>query len=190
MKLFLLLLASLAAFCQDVTNDIYWAAQPPALQALRSESDEVSKAKLAESLAKDGYKIDVPIMVWGWDALKAMKLRADFGYTWVPSALQPNIQIAPGLVMYGMIPYDPDNPPPGSIKVSLKAEDYPAFVKPAEKPQQITESPVGPQSIGSLYLTTVGDKYPAGSVVNEPRGKFIKRISLTPFGSQAFWEKL
>lgn len=187
MKTLLLLLASLIAFGQDLTNDIYWSAQPPAIQSLRS-TPESDRNKLAESLAKDGYKIDVPIMVWGWDALKTMKLRLEYGYTWVPAALMPNIQIAPGLIMYGLMPYDPNNPPPGSIKVSIKAEDYPPFIKPVEQP--VLESPVGPQSIGNLYLTTPGDKFSAGAVVNEPRGKFIKRVVLTPFGSSAYWEKL
>lgn len=188
MKTLILLMLSLVAFGQDLTNDIYWASQPFAVQVLRSYKD-ASEDRLAkaEALAKEGFKIDVPIMVWGWDAFKVMKIRQDYGYTWVPSALMPNVTIAPGLVMQGGVPYDPNSPPSGAIKVSTEAKDYPPVEKPVE--QKVDVSPVGPQSFGNLYLTTVGDKYAADTVIIEARGKFIKRIKAGPFGAWAYWEK-
>lgn len=74
---------------------------------------------MAEDLAKQGYSIDLPIMVWGWDPLVTMTMRQNEGYTWVPSAFQPNIPIGPGIINVWNLPgYDPKNPPPGSIKVS------------------------------------------------------------------------
>jgi len=185
--LLLSLLLSLVAFGQDVTNEIYWASQPEAVQILNSLPD-AQKAQKAESLAKEGYRIDVPIMVWGWDAFKVMKMRKDYGYTWVPSALMPNITIAPGLAMVGTTPYDPNSPPSGAIKVSTESKDYPASVKPVET--KVNTSPVGPQSIGNLYLTTTGDSLPADTVVAEERGKFVKRVKVGPFGSWAYWEKI
>jgi hypothetical protein len=40
------------------------------------------------------------------------------GYTWVPAGNQPSIPLGPGLTFPGLTAYDPDNPPPGSIKVT------------------------------------------------------------------------
>jgi hypothetical protein len=57
-------------------------------------------------------------MVYGYDPYKMMEMRKVAGYTWVPSLGQPNINILPGLTMAGVTPYDPSNPPAGSIKVS------------------------------------------------------------------------
>jgi len=99
-------------------TDAYWAEQPEAVQALRSMPDD-EKFFAAQDLAARGYTIDVPIMVWGWDPLVTMTLRQNEGYTWVPSALQPNIPIGPGVTNTWNLPgYDPNHPPPGSIKVS------------------------------------------------------------------------
>ncbi len=99
-------------------TDAYWAEQPPAVQALRDMPDD-QKFFYAQDLAKQGYTIDVPIMVWGWDPLVTMTMRQQEGYTWVPSALQPNIPIGPGITNVWNLPsYDGNNPPPGSIKVS------------------------------------------------------------------------
>lgn len=102
------------------STDDYWAQQSPAVQALRNIDDPDARRAEAERLANAGFTIDVPIMVWDWDPVKTMQLRADYGYTWVPSALQPNIQVAPGLSMptgSTLATYDPNNPTPGSIAV-------------------------------------------------------------------------
>jgi len=99
-------------------TDAYWAEQPPALQQLRYCPDD-QKFSMAQDLFKQGYSVDLPIMVWGWDPLTTMTLRQNEGYTWVPSAFQPNIPIGPGVTNVWNLPsYDPNNPPPGSIKVS------------------------------------------------------------------------
>lgn len=88
--------------------DAYWASQPAAVQALRNIPDEGGRMAMAQDLAGQGYAIDVPIMVWGWDPLTTMMTRQECGYTWVPSGNQPNIGAS----------YDPNSPPPGSIKVT------------------------------------------------------------------------
>jgi hypothetical protein len=99
-------------------TDAYWAEQPAAVQQLRNCPDD-QKFSMAEDLAKQGYAVDLPIMVWGWDPLVTMTLRQNDGYTWVPSAFQPNIPIGPGIANVWNLPgYDAKNPPPGSIKVS------------------------------------------------------------------------
>jgi hypothetical protein len=98
-------------------DDAYWAKQPQAVQALRTMSNYAEKTKAAAALAAQGYTIDVPIMVWGWDPAKITTARQSYGYTWVPSALQPDVAEAPGMNLPGMTAYDPKNPPSGSVAV-------------------------------------------------------------------------
>jgi hypothetical protein len=98
-------------------NDAYWAKQPPAVQQLRTINDQGQRTLMATQLASQGYKIDVPIMEWGWDPSQVTSLRQSYGYTWVPSALQNPIAVAPGLSEPGMQSYDPNNAPAGSIAV-------------------------------------------------------------------------
>ena len=98
-------------------DDAYWAQQPSAVQALRNMQPE-QRAAAAHSLAAEGYTIDVPIMVWGWDPSITTDLRQSFGYTWVPSALQNPVESMPGNApLPGMTAYNPNQPPAGSIPV-------------------------------------------------------------------------
>jgi len=98
-------------------DDAYWASQPAAVQKLRTIGDETKRAAMAMQLASEGYTIDYPIMVEGWDPLIAMQIRQEAGYTWVPSALQQPVPVAPGLTFVGLPTYNPNQPPPGSIPV-------------------------------------------------------------------------
>jgi hypothetical protein len=103
---------------QQAFDDAYWAKQPAAVQQLRNMQDPQLRTSMATQLASEGYSIDVPIMVWGWDPSVTTSMRQADGYTWVPSALQQPVEMAPGLGgMPGMAAYDPKNPPPGSIAV-------------------------------------------------------------------------
>jgi hypothetical protein len=97
-------------------DDAYWAAQPPAVRALRNMDDLDARRALAAELTSKGYTIDVPIMVWGWSATKTMALRQQWGYTWVPSAGMAPVAVAPGLNVPGLPGYNPA-PPPGAILV-------------------------------------------------------------------------
>jgi len=97
-------------------DDAYWAAQPAAVQQLRTIQDPTERAEVATQLADEGYSIDVPIMVWGWDPQITTQARESLGYTWVPSALQQPVEVAPGLTFNGAT-YNASNPPPGSITV-------------------------------------------------------------------------
>jgi hypothetical protein len=104
----------------DVSNmtpdQAYWASQPAAVQALQTMSPD-QRYYAAQQLATEGYTIDVPIMVDGLDPLATMMQRQADGYTWVPSALQANIPVGPGIMWPGPA-YDPNNPPAGSIMVT------------------------------------------------------------------------
>ncbi len=104
-------------YAASTADDEYWAQQPAAVQALREMPSENERQQLASQLASQGYSIDVPVMVWGWDAGITTQLRESAGYTWVPSATQANVTEAPGLNTPGFTPYNPANPPAGSILV-------------------------------------------------------------------------
>jgi hypothetical protein len=104
-------------YASDPTDDAYWAKQPAAVQQLREIQDPDQRKQLGAELAAQGYSIDVPIMVWGWDAGVTTQLRKSAGYTWVPSALQQPVSAAPGITGSGITPYDPAKPPAGSIAV-------------------------------------------------------------------------
>jgi hypothetical protein len=99
-------------------QDAYWAMQPPEVQVLRNIQDEAERTDVAHQLADQGYKIDVPIMVWKWDPLVTMTIRKNSGYTWVPSANQTPPPTVPNCDLPGLPHYDPNNPPDGSILVS------------------------------------------------------------------------
>jgi hypothetical protein len=99
-------------------DNAYWAQQPAAVQALQTMQNPEERAEYAEQLASEGYTIDVPIMVWGWDPAIVTSLRQADGYTWVPSALQNPVEMAPGLGSMGnLAAYNPNDPPAGSIAV-------------------------------------------------------------------------
>jgi len=169
----------------------YWAAQPPEARALPAVDEFELRVKRAAELAAKGFVIDVPIMVWGWDPYLVMKMRSDYGYTWVPSALQPNISVAPGVTQPGSVPYDPTHAPEGSIRVSTNIADYPPFDPPVPPAQQNTSGdPVGLQSLGNLYLSVPGEVYPDGAKFSDARGTFLKHVALTPFGRSNYWEKV
>jgi hypothetical protein len=104
-------------YANDPVDDAYWAKQPAAVQQLREIDDRDQRLQLGTQLASQGYAVDVPIMIWGWDAGKVTAMRQANGYTWVPSALQQPVTAAPGLTGPGIIPYDPAHPPVGSILV-------------------------------------------------------------------------
>jgi hypothetical protein len=108
---------SAAQLAQMTPDQAYWAEQPPAVQALQN-MDPADRGAAALQLAQQGYTIDVPIMVWGWDPLTTMVERQNYGYTWVPSAMQPMVPLAPGLSFPGLQSYDPTKPPQGSIAVT------------------------------------------------------------------------
>jgi hypothetical protein len=106
------------ADAQEAFDNAYWAAQPAPVQALRTMQNQEQRAATATQLANEGYSIDVPIMVWGWDPSITTAMRQSEGYTWVPSALQNSVEVAPGLPSLGTLAaYNPNNPPAGSITV-------------------------------------------------------------------------
>jgi len=174
---------------QTTFDQAYKLAQPPQVQSLLRNIDESSRQTLGIQLALQGYTIDVPIMIYGWDPCLVMQLRQQFGYTWVPSALQAPVAIAPGVIVPGQVAYNPNPPyPPGSIKVSTNVSDYPPFTPPPPPPPPVTDY-VGPQSFGAIYLDIVGDPHVDGFQTTDSRGTFVLHVVATPFGNERYYEK-
>lgn len=151
------------------------------------------REKRAIELIGKGFTIDVPIMVWGWDPFKTTFLRSQYSFTWVPSAGQPNIQIAPGLTVPGsnLVPYDPNNMPSGAIKVSLNLADYPPYDEPVVVVVPVGVDPVGGwQGVGKLFYMAPGENYADGAKFTDARGTFLKHVYVNPFGRTGYWEKV
>jgi len=152
---------------------------------------------VAQALATSGVVVDVPVMVWAWDPYFTMLLRAQEGYAWVPSALQPPVQAAPGINFPGAAPYNASAPPNGAIPVSLNLTDYPAFAAPQPAPAPPTD-PIGPLSNAALNLydqapgvTYSGAMYTATEATAvHPAGNYQKIQQQTMIGIPITYWKL
>jgi hypothetical protein len=113
------------ATSQSQFDAAYKAAQPKAVQALMAmPGGWTARQATAIALVKQGYVIDNSIMVWGWDPWIVTQQRIAEGYTWVPSAGQPPVVVAPGLSYAGQM-YEPQIVPAGGILVTLDMDLLP-----------------------------------------------------------------
>lgn len=177
-------------------NKIYWAAQPPEVRALENlprTSVEDAEARFSEaiSLAISGETIDKQIHAEGLDPWATMWLRKRYGYTWVPSILQvPNFDLAPGTTGMPGKGYDPKNPMPGSITVSLEEADYPAWEQIPHPPAVIPEARPGEQLTLDIRAARAGETSPAGTVwIDEKGQKWVKMTVQVPFGWHIWWQR-
>ena len=187
---------------QSDFNSAYWSSKPPQVRDLNAMDPDVPRMNAAFASAVQGFLIDKEIDGWGLDPFIRMSQRIAEGYTWVPSALQAPVQIAPGLSVpaaAGIPVYDPLHPPAGSIKVSITLADYPPFdpPKPAPTPDpNATLSPVGIQLHDSYYAeqpwdrTKEGQTTGQGGVPADPRGTFVKHFVPSLFGLTGWFQKL
>jgi hypothetical protein len=113
--------------------DWWWSQQPEPVRRLREMTNALERRDEAIRLAAAGYIIDPAIAVWGMDAYRVQKLRADYGYTWVPAVGGDPILVAPGRSVPGLPSYDPHNPPPKSVLVDLEPEKHARPEKYLEK---------------------------------------------------------
>jgi hypothetical protein len=100
-------------------TDAYWAQFPKEVQALRDIPFREDRIPVAWGLVSRGFTVDAEIMVLGNDPYETMLMRQQSGYTWTPAMGQEPIHVLPGLQYPGRASYDPNNPPAGSIPVSL-----------------------------------------------------------------------
>jgi hypothetical protein len=182
-------------------DSAYWAHQPPAVAALNSMAVDWSnptsggRTSSAIALATQGYSIDNDIDVWGWDPYETMYERQLYGYTWVPSLLQPNLLVAAGNLTFNGQTYNASAPPAGSILVSLSLSAYPPFAPPAPPapPVAAPASCVGTALGAGYYAATYYSTVPVCKLTNgqvyvaDPRGYFTFHVSATPFGSNVWF---
>ena len=170
----------------------YWASFKPEVQALKDmEPFSAERMAKAVELAIAGNLIDGEIQARGANPWETMKLREAYGYTWVPSLLQPPPVLAPGIVAPGIASYDPSNPPVGSILVSSDESHYPPFAPPAPVvvPTAVPAKPMFTVSQGpGRYSVLPGDSSPVGTPYDGPEGSFIKKSVAGPFGAWTWWE--
>jgi hypothetical protein len=155
----------------------YEASLPPEVLAACKINDEHERTAALKNLAiSQPFPIDVPIMAWRWHPYVTMAARWAYGYTWVPSALQPVIELGPGFSMPGMKPYDPDNPPVGSIKVINPADraQWPApFNPPVAPPARGTDLVGELNPVLTGMFSRYGQCYNANRDAVGPDGQFV-----------------
>ena len=161
-----------------------------------SNSQEITARQNAfVALAQNGYIIDNDIMVWGWDPFTTMSLRVQYGYTWVPSLLQSNIQEAPGISSPGLIPYNSANPPAGSIIISNFWPTPPPPIQPAQPPAAPTTLSLGismaPNFPGYYQMVNDSSSIPVGTDIVLNGHTYVKQVlSVTPFGTLYGWKEI
>lgn len=192
----------------------YVASKPPEIQALfvgtayaqgpeQAPLDAATRYQMAMAAAKKGISadgktaiiVDANIDAMGADPLLEQADRQEDGYTWVPSMIQPNVPVPPGVNFPGVTPYDPNNPPAGSIKVSTNIADYPAYVPPPAPSEPVTPVLyVGALIRANWYALTVAAvaAFNAGSLPSTwQEGGHTYQLQIVPFlmGSEKFWEQ-
>ena len=165
----------------------------PALLArlLRPEVADSDRESLARQLADDGYTIDVPIDVWGWDSEKTTSARRTYGYTWVPPATGENPQVAPGLFFPGAVAYNAKRPPLGAILVPAEDGSFVSGASPLAVPPPPAK-PLPPPAPKAVFGTRMedgswtigpGDTMPYRAEVAGPDGRQYIR------DSRGFWTR-
>lgn len=162
--------------------------------------EETDLGTLAKSLADMGYIIDVPIQVWGWNPESTMIVRHNQGFTWIPSANMPNIPVMPGITFPGQPSYDPDAPPPNSIRVVIDADEFiPApdmIVKDKPFNWFYKHDDNGTNGVGSLWNCNANDMSDVGARYEEKNSTGKKVIATyekvaiqAAHGRVIMWEK-
>lgn len=168
----------------SLTVEIYKASKHPDVRALFDMPSGDARDNRALQLIQQGHVLDYFIDVCNYDPVTIMGIRQQMGFTWVPNATQ-----APGngVILTGPVP-------PGGIKVSTDAKDYPPFDPPVPPPVVGTNL-VGRQLFGNLYTYGPGavkdGKYTVtdGQLVTQDGAQYKARINAFAVGTQVYFEK-
>ena len=175
---------------RDDFNNIYWAAQPPAVRALKDMPNGPDKQNAAVALAKQGFTVDTFIGFFGFEPWGTMSARQMEGLRWAPALLM-DVHMVPNPLTTDQV--GPNTPmPPGAIKTSLDPADYPPF-DPPPQPASVTKvaDPVGPGIPGvNIYMDYSNGTWNVGETYKDDTGTYVKKSQQTPFGPRMWWEKV
>ncbi len=167
----------------------YWLSRPPAVRMLADlPPASPARMQLARDLAKMGFVIDRAIDADGADPFETMKLRQEYGYTWVPGSFQAPISIAPGLYVPGLPSYDPDSPPAGSIAVATSWRPHP---EKNPSPVFLRRGAAAEWSVRPGAKVSAGDRREEDRVLPDPFGSYVKariRFVLTQWSDVQTWK--
>lgn len=178
-------------------DQAYILSRDPRVQALFAGTcgmpgaalDPKARMDEAFNLAVGGLLIDAVIDAEGGDPYIIMFERAQYGYTWVPSALAAPITLAPGLSFPGVPSYNAGKPyPPGSIVVSTNLADYPPFAVP--EPPVVEVPYVGSYTGNGFYIASEAAQttFSNGQTYEQNGVNYVFVVgSMGAFGATYFW---
>jgi len=164
---------------QQTYDNGYEAALPVQLKALMALPTVAQRAAQAVTLANQGFIIWGEVMVFGWDPFVAAQLRSSQGYTWVPSFLQPPLESVPGVPpLAGFQPYDPNNPPAGSVLIYWPNPPAPVIVvpPPSSNPTFTLGPSMAPDFPNDYEMNGDGPSIPVGQVVTIGSVSYVKQL--------------
>lgn len=139
----------------ETFDDAYWASQPVPVQNLQKQDPTQSaRYTLAMNLAGQGYFIDVPIMVWGWDPYMTMYQRQLDGYTTYPDALAAQtrpVDLNPADYPPIPVPSTPSTPLVGTI-IGFGPYYYTTTAATPSNTPAGTQTPQNGQTFTAIYI--------------------------------------
>jgi hypothetical protein len=171
--------------------DNYWNSLPSEVQALRNlPANSQERINLAQKLSNQGFVIDPQIMIEGQDPFFSIKSRMDAGYTWSPALGQPNIPTPPGITFPGLTPYDPNNPPKGSVPLNLDFAKGMTLVFPTGGYTDIGNGSTGtyfaPGTVPSSFNPTGTQKSDVVDVTGDGKDTQVRGTTSEDTGVRAF----
>ena len=182
-----------------LTPQIYHDHWPKPVRDMMDLADDAQRYVQAKLLAEKGYQIDAECMIYKMEPAIIMGIRMNQDFTWIPHdpwGSQSYLPTMPGADLPGLPPYDPKNPPPGSIRVSYDAADYPLapdLVKAPPPPMPTTV--IGVSMGGPLYAAGPGAfdannkfKYANGDSVTEGGHTYVAVVAQGLMGQANFFQ--
>ena len=143
-----------------------------------------TRYQMAYNLAQQGLIIDDDVDAMGADPYITMFIRQQYGYAWVPSMLQANVEgVTTGPT------------PPGSITVSTNIAEFPPFVPVPPVPPPSNGPLVGAFAAGRLWFATevAIQMYNAGTLkvggqTSQGGHTYTFQVTIALMGPQCYWK--
>lgn len=172
----------------DPFDEAVFASQPIAIQqalSWKAGSPAIVPMSLttAMKLAAQGYFVDLPMMVWGWDPLPLMEERLtppNDGYYRDATGLMPPRMASTNIADYP--PALPPAPPAPAFTSAVGIASNAPYVNP--------NSPYN--GMAMFNITPLASSVNPGVKYEDPlgRGEFVKIVQQGPFGATIFFVEL